>query len=77
MDGAKVGNGTASIPTPIVNGDYVFCSSGYGTGSALLHLSKAGSGVKAEEVYFKTGNEFQNVLMGGLFHKRNFFFCIK
>ena len=28
----KVANGTANIPTPIVDGDYVFCSSGYGTG---------------------------------------------
>src|SRR5262245_55704655 len=56
----RVGNGTASIPTPIVDGDYVFCSSGYGTGSALLKLSKAGSGVKAEEVYFLNGNVLQN-----------------
>ena len=34
-----VANGTANIPTPIVTGDYVFCSSGYGTGSALLKLN--------------------------------------
>ena len=40
-----VANGTANIPTPIVTGDYVFCSSGYGTGSALLKLNrKAGTG---------------------------------
>ena len=29
-----VANGTANIPTPIVSGDYVFCSTGYGTGAA-------------------------------------------
>ena len=56
----RVGNGTASIPTPIVHDDYVFCSSGYGTGSALLKLSRSGNGVKAEEVYFLDGNVFQN-----------------
>ena len=32
----RIANGTANIPTPIVSGDYVFCSTGYGTGSALL-----------------------------------------
>ncbi|HLJ12159.1 MAG TPA: PQQ-binding-like beta-propeller repeat protein, partial [Planctomycetaceae bacterium] len=56
----RVSNGTASIPTPIVHGDYVFCSSGYGTGSALLKLSRSGSGVKAEEVYFLNPNQLQN-----------------
>lgn len=56
----RVGNGTASIPTPIIDGDQVFCSSGYGTGAALLQLKKAGSGVSAMEVYFLKGNEFQN-----------------
>jgi outer membrane protein assembly factor BamB len=56
----RVSNGTASIPTPIAHGDYVFCSSGYGTGSALLKLSRAGSGVKAEEVYFLGPSQLQN-----------------
>ncbi|HTI51419.1 MAG TPA: PQQ-binding-like beta-propeller repeat protein [Planctomycetaceae bacterium] len=64
---ARVGNGTASIPTPIVDGDFVFCSSGYGTGSALLRLTKEGTGVKATEVYFLSGNEFQNH-HGGMIH---------
>src|SRR5690606_892663 len=26
----RVANQTANIPTPIISGDYVFCSSGYG-----------------------------------------------
>jgi outer membrane protein assembly factor BamB len=56
----RVSNGTASIPTPIVDGDYVFCSSGYGVGAALLHLQKDGDGVRADEVYFLPGNKFQN-----------------
>ncbi len=56
----RVANRTASVPTPLVEGDYVFCSSGYGAGAALLKLSRAGSGVEANEEYFLTGKEFQN-----------------
>jgi hypothetical protein len=55
-----VGNGTASIPTPIVKDDYVFGSSGYGTGSVLLKLKRSGNDVSYDEVYFKRGNELQN-----------------
>jgi outer membrane protein assembly factor BamB len=56
----KVANGTAVIPTPLVWDDYVFVSSGYGTGAALLKLAKDGSGVKAEEQYFLDSGTFQN-----------------
>jgi len=56
----KVANGVAVIPTPIVSGDNVFVSSGYGTGAALLKLTKDGQGVKATEVYFLPANDFQN-----------------
>jgi outer membrane protein assembly factor BamB len=56
----RIANGTANIPTPLVHGDYIFCSSGYGTGAALLKLSAAGGGVKAEEQYFLDGKELQN-----------------
>jgi outer membrane protein assembly factor BamB len=56
----RVANGTAVIPTPLVWDDYVFVSSGYGTGAALLKLSKDGGGVKAEEQYFLKAGDFQN-----------------
>ena len=56
----RIGNGTANIPTPLIKDDYVFCSTGYGTGAALLKLKKNGNGVDAEEVYFKSGNTLQN-----------------
>ena len=56
----RVANGTANIPTPIVDGDYVFCSSGYGTGSALLRIAKTDDGLKAEEQYFLDGKTLQN-----------------
>jgi outer membrane protein assembly factor BamB len=55
-----VANSTANIPTPIVDGDHVFCSTGYGTGSALLKIVKKGSGVVAEEVYFLKPKTLQN-----------------
>jgi outer membrane protein assembly factor BamB len=56
----KVANSTANIPTPVVEGDHVFCSTGYGTGSALLKLVKKGSGAVAEEVYFLKPKTLQN-----------------
>ncbi len=55
-----VANGTANIPTPLVWDDYVFTSSGYGTGAALLQLKKDGDGVTAEEKYFLQAGKFQN-----------------
>lgn len=81
-----VANGTANIPTPIVQGDYVFCSSGYGTGAALLQLSKDGDGVKATQKYFLQPNVMQNhhggmVLIGdyvycGHGHNQGFPLCV-
>lgn len=56
----KVANDVANIPTPIVDGDHVFASTGYGAGSVLLHLTKTEDGVAAEEVYFLSGDTMQN-----------------
>jgi outer membrane protein assembly factor BamB len=46
------GNNTANIPTPIVLGNRVFATAGYGRGGALVELSKADNAMKASEVYF-------------------------
>ena len=84
----KVANATANIPTPIVKDDYVFCSTGYGAGSALLHIKPAADGrTQAEEVYFLSGKEMQNhhggmVLVGdhiycGHGHNNGFPLCIE
>ncbi len=71
----RVANGTANIPTPIVHEDYVFCSSGYGTGSALLKLSKDGDqGVKAEEEYFLEAKTMQNH-HGGMIMVGDYIYC--
>lgn len=56
----KIANGVAVIPTPITSGDFVFGSSGYQAGAALLHLVSEGKGVRAEEVYFLDSKDFQN-----------------
>src|SRR5262249_42866168 len=53
-------NGTANVPTAIAHGDYIFCSTGYNKGSALLKLERDGDGVRAEEVYFLRAGELQN-----------------
>ena len=48
----KVSNRTANIATPIVHDGYVFLSSDYGTGCALLKLAPVAGRVDASEVYF-------------------------
>ena len=56
----RIANGTANIPTPVVYGDHVFCSTAYGSGGALLKLTASGDNVDAKEVYFLDANTFQN-----------------
>lgn len=83
---ARVANGTANIPTPVVRGDVVFCSTGYQAGAALLRLVPANNGVRAEERYFLSSQQFQNhhggfVLVGnhiyaGHGHGQGFPVCI-
>jgi outer membrane protein assembly factor BamB len=83
----RVANGTANIPTPIVKGDYVFCSSGYGDGgTALLKISKQGTQLAAEEVWWQDANKLQNhhggmILLGdyvymGHGHNQGFPVCV-
>jgi outer membrane protein assembly factor BamB len=83
----RIANGTANIPTPIVKGDYVFCSTGYGTGAALLKINKKGAKLQADEVYFLPADDMQNhhggmILLGdyvycGHGHNNGFPLCIE
>jgi outer membrane protein assembly factor BamB len=86
-DYKKMANGTANIPTPIVKGDLVFTSTGYGAGAALLQLVPDGNGgIKAQEKYFLKGNVLQNhhggmILLGdhiygGHGHNNGLPFCL-
>lgn len=82
-----VANRTANIPTPLIDGDRVFVSTGYGAGAVLLSLVRDGEGVKSEEVYFLSANKFQNhhggmVLVDGYVyaghgHNNGFPICLK
>ena len=49
-------NGTANVPTAVVHGEHVFCSTAYGAGSALLKLT----GRDVQEVYFLGATTFQS-----------------
>jgi outer membrane protein assembly factor BamB len=49
----KLGDNTANVPTPIVLGDQIFSSIGYGRGASLMKLKASGKSVSAQEVYYK------------------------
>jgi outer membrane protein assembly factor BamB len=70
----RIANGTANIPTPIIKGDFVFCSSGYGTGAALVKVVRSGKGLKAEEQYFLPASEMQNH-HGGMILVGDYIYC--
>jgi hypothetical protein len=82
----KVANNVANISTPVVRAGFVFASTGYQTGSALLELQRDGEGVAAREVYFLEPTTFQNHhggfvlvgnhLYGGHGHKLGFPICL-
>ena len=55
-----IANDVANIPTPIVWDDFVFCSTGYGTGAALIKLTRRGDEIDATQVYFLEASTFQN-----------------
>jgi outer membrane protein assembly factor BamB len=57
---SRIANNVANIPTPIIYGNYIFCSTAYGTGSALLELAATGDGIEAKEIYFLKANTLQN-----------------
>ena len=68
---SRIMNGTANIPSVLVQGDLVFASTGYGDGgAALLKMAVAGDGVTAKEVKYYKAGELQNhhggmVVVGG------------
>ena len=70
----KVGNSTANIPTPIVSGDYVFTSTAYNTGSALLKMTKKKGRPAYEEVYWLPPKKLQNK-HGGMTLVDGYIYC--
>ena len=61
----RIANGHTNIPSPIVHGDCIFLSNGYGSGTCYVKLSADGQGgVKCEELWFMNSNVCEN-LCGG------------
>ena len=56
----NVANNVANIPTPVVRGPYVFATTAYSTGAALLKIVRNGRRFEAREVYFTDPKDFQN-----------------
>ena len=57
----RIANDVANIPSPIARGNKVFCSTGYGTGAALLEIVKGkGDTLEAKESYFLKSKQLQN-----------------
>jgi outer membrane protein assembly factor BamB len=83
----RIANDTANIPTPLVDGDHVFCSTGYGTGAALLQVVRQGRQLDVREVYFLPAQTMQNhhggmVLLDGYIycghgHNQGFPLCVE
>jgi outer membrane protein assembly factor BamB len=56
----RVANNVANITAPVVRGNYVFVTTAYNTGSALLEIKREGDSFRAEEVYFLGPRDFAN-----------------
>ncbi len=56
----RIANRVANIPSPIVRDNFVFVTTSYKTGSALLRITRNGNDFKAEEVYFLGPDKFEN-----------------
>jgi outer membrane protein assembly factor BamB len=57
----RVMNGTANIPTAVIQGDLVWASTGYGDGgAALIQIVPDGDGFKVEEKKYYESKELQN-----------------
>ncbi|HMP15604.1 MAG TPA: PQQ-binding-like beta-propeller repeat protein [Gemmatales bacterium] len=60
---SKVAGGVANIPTPIDQGDLVFCTTGYNQsngGSVLLKITKQGRSFQAKELWYLDNRSFMN-----------------
>jgi len=55
-----IANRVANIPMPVIRGRYVFTTTDYNTGSALLRISLGGESFHVEELYTLKGRQFEN-----------------
>jgi len=64
----EVANDIANISMPIVRGDYIFASSGYGTGSGLIKIGRSDSEFTVDQIYFLDADTLQNHHGGLILH---------
>ncbi len=72
----QAANNVANISNPIAHNDQVLISSAYGTGSALISLSKSKKSgrIEVKERYFKSQKQLQNH-HGGMIRHKAYVFC--
>jgi outer membrane protein assembly factor BamB len=68
-----VASDIANIATPVVHGDYVFASAGYGTGAGLVTIGKNEGKLEADQVYFLEADTLQNHHGGLILHDGTIF----
>ena len=67
----RVSNQTANVATPVLREPYVFVSSAYRTGGALLELQPEDGGIGAREVYFQNkmrNHHMSSILVGDILY---------
>jgi outer membrane protein assembly factor BamB len=47
----------STAASPVVSGDIVYCSAGYGVGAGAVRIAKSGAGFTATEIYRMPGNQ--------------------
>jgi len=62
----RPGYQTAVIPTPIVHGDLVYATAGYGAGCNLLQISRTGEKFEAKELYKSSQKNVMKNQHGGV-----------
>ena len=50
----------STAASPVVEGDVVYCSAGYGVGAGAVQVSKSGNRWSVQELWRSTGNELAN-----------------
>jgi len=55
-----IANNVANIPMPVLRGRYVFTTTDYNSGSALLEISRVEETFHVKELYTLTGRQFDN-----------------
>jgi outer membrane protein assembly factor BamB len=48
---------TSTAISPVVSGDIVYCSAGYGVGGGACRVAKTGNGFSATQLWYKPGNK--------------------